>query len=86
MLVVGVSGNFWMVRGVIVAKDSLIITKIGVCVVNPHRIAQFCADDFVDDQKRAIPESNPAADQPIVVVRCQEGNRFFDFTDLRVLT
>ncbi len=86
MLVVGVGGNFRMMWGVIVAKDTLIMTEIGVCVVNPHRIAQFCADYFVDVQKRAIPESNPAADQPVVVVRCQEGNRFFDFTDLRVLT
>lgn len=85
VLVVRVGGNFWMVRSVIIAKDTLIITKIGVCVINPHRVAQFCADDFIDVQKRAIPERNPAADQSVVVIRSQEGNWIFDFTDLRVL-
>jgi len=74
------------VWGVIVAKDTLVVAKKGVCIVNPHRISQFGADAFVDVQKRAIPESNPAADQPVIVIRSQEGDRFFDFTDLRVLT
>ena len=86
VLVVRVGSNFRMMRGVIVAKDTLIISKVGVCAVNPDRIAQFCADHFVDAEKRAIPECYPAADQPVVVIRCQEGDRFFDFTDLRVLT
>jgi hypothetical protein len=51
VFVVGVGSYFWVVRGVIVAKDTLIITNLRISVVNPHRISQFCADDFVEIQK-----------------------------------
>ena len=48
MLVVRMSDDLGMVRGIVVAEDALPLAQVGVSVTHTDRIAQFCADNFVE--------------------------------------
>jgi hypothetical protein len=86
MLMVRMGHYLRMVRSVIVAEDTLVLTHVCVGIVHTHRIAQFSADNLIDIQTRAVPEENATPKQAIVVIGGQADNRLLNGTNLDVLS
>jgi hypothetical protein len=86
MLVMGVGYDLRVVRSVVVAEDPASLADIRVGIAHSNRISQFCADNLVKVKIRVVPEESPAADQSVVIIRSQTGNRLCDPADLVILT
>lgn len=86
VLMMGVSHDLRVMWGIVVPKNALSLANVGVGVMHPDRITQLGANHFIEVEVRTVPENDPAPDESIIVIRCQAGDWFLDFTNPDVLS
>lgn len=85
MLMMRMGRNLRMVGRIIVTKDALPLTDVGIGVMHADRVAQLGVDHLVEVKIRVVPEKDPAPDQPVVIIRSQARDRFLDRAHMDIL-
>jgi len=85
VLVMRVRDDFRVMGGIIVTKDSLALTQIGIGIAHTNGIPKLGADDFIDVKVRVIPKYKPAAHQAIVIIGGDASDGFCDLADMDIL-